>query len=65
MNSVSALRGNAVYRKLSGLTAAVHVQVVHVGQVFLAQRRAGVIGHIGGGDAGYKRGRHGGLGGGR
>lgn len=41
-----------------------HVHVVHVGQVFLAQRRAGVIGHVGGGDAGHERRRHGGLGGG-
>lgn len=43
---------------------AVHICVVHVGQVFFALRRTGIIGHTGRGDAGYERGRQGGWDGG-
>ena len=43
---------------------AVHVCVIHVGQVFFALWWTGVIGHTSGGDAGCKWGRQGGLDGG-
>lgn len=43
---------------------AVHVCVVHVGQVFFTLRWTGVIGHAGGGHAGYDRGRQRGMDGG-
>jgi len=45
-------------------SVAVHVCVVHVGQLLFIVRRTEVIGHTGRVDGGYKRGRQGGLDGG-